>query len=277
MRSHCKYLVASVLAGLVAGLAVNANAAEVFRPEEQVLRILTPKDGEKLGVLARANLDKPRPKAPFDLTGTWRFQREVATGGWEFHPVPKLTPAAETEHNAYLKAKAEGKNYKDDAGACYPPGMPRIMTRVWSMQVIQLPTMVLMIHGFENSVRWIYTDGRKHTSLDELVPSYNGESIGHWEGDTLVIDTIGIEPAHHWMQLGIPTSDKLHIVERITLSADGNTFEDKLIMTDPENWEGEWINTKKFNLRDDEDIFEVHCIAADQAKLPSAGSAFNVR
>ena len=63
------------------------------------------------------------------------------------------------------------------------------------------------------------------------------------------------------MQLGILTSDKLKIVERIKLTNDGNTFTDEMTMTDPDMWEGPWVNTKKFNLRDDADIFEVNCIA----------------
>ena len=282
MRSHSRNILAGVLAGLLAvgaagAASAQAGAPDIKRPEEQVLRILTPKEGEPLGALARANLDKPRPKPPFDLTGTWRFEREVASGGWEFHPVPKLTPVAKAEHDAYLKAKAEGKNYKDDAGACYPPGMPRILTRVWPMQVIQLPSMIVMIHGFGNHVRWIYMDGRKATPADEIIPSFNGESIGRWEGDTLVVETTGIRADHHWMQLGIPTSDKLKIVERIKLTNDGNTFTDEMTMTDPDMWEGPWVNTKKFNLRDDADIFEVNCIAEEQNKLPSANPKFNVR
>ena len=107
MRSHSRNILAGVLAGLLvvgaAGAAsAQAGAPDIKRPEEQVLRITTPKDGEPLSALARANLDKPRPKAPFDLTGTWRFEREVASGGWEFHPVPKLTPVAKAEHDLSL-------------------------------------------------------------------------------------------------------------------------------------------------------------------------------
>ena len=61
--------------------------------------------------------------------------------------------------------------------------MPLIMTRVWPIAMIQLPTAIYMISAFENEIRIIYLDGRKHTPADEVVRTFNGESIGHWEGN----------------------------------------------------------------------------------------------
>ena len=66
------------------------------------------------------------------------------------------------------------------------------MTRYWPMAMIQIPTAIYMISGFMNSVRIVYLDGRKHTDPDIIVRTFNGESIGTWEGDTLVVDTIGL-------------------------------------------------------------------------------------
>ena len=67
-----------------------------------------------------------------------------------------------------------------------------------------------------------------------------GDSIGRWEGDTLVVETNNFEPKHHWIMGGIPAGPKLTIIERIRLIDDGKTMEDTFIMTDPDNWEGEW-------------------------------------
>src|SRR5262249_7960549 len=95
-------------------------------------------------------------------------------------------------------------------------------------------------------VRWIYMDGRGHADPDAIPPSYQGDSVARWEGDTLVIDTNNLETNHHQMEDGIPISDKFHIVERIKLAKDGKSFTDEFTMTDPTYWEGEWKNTKTF-------------------------------
>ena len=81
-----------------------------------------------------------------------------------------------------MKLLKEGKVYKDDIGQCWPAGLPLIMTRYWPMAMIQLPTAIYMVSEFMNSVRTIYLDGRQHTDPDIVVRTFNGESIGRWEG-----------------------------------------------------------------------------------------------
>src|SRR6516225_3723171 len=99
-----------------------------------------------LGALAPANLAKPRPKPPFDLTGTW-----LHGGGpdnpWQFAPPAgfKLTPEAQAVYNDAQKARSDGKVYHDDIGECWPSGLPILMTRVWPIAMIQLPTAIYMI------------------------------------------------------------------------------------------------------------------------------------
>ena len=68
-------------------------------------------------------------------------------------------------------------------------GLPINMTRVWPIAMIQLPTDGYMVQELMNTMRFIYLDGRPHTDPDVAVRSFNGESIGRWEGDTLVVDT----------------------------------------------------------------------------------------
>jgi hypothetical protein len=225
--------------------------------------------GKYPGALSQENLKKPRPKPPFDLTGTWNMKIDAATGRHLFMPLPKLTPAAQAEADKRVAYDAKGLDYRDDPGACWPLGMPRLMTRFWPIQVIQLPTMIQLTTMFGNSVRWIYMDGRPHPPEDELVYTYNGHSIGHWEGDSLVIDTIGMEADHHWIQEGIPAGPKLHVVERIHMVDGGKAFEDQFTMTDPENWDGAWVNTKLFRREDRTDIEEHVCIFEQVKNLPS--------
>ncbi len=132
------------------------------------------------------------------------------------------------QYDAAKKARAEGKAYHDDIGQCWPAGLPLIMTRVWPIAMIQKPTVIFMVSGFMNSTRIIYLDGRKHTDPDLVIPSFNGESIGHWEGDSLVVDTIGFVDDHHWLDSGIPLSDKTHMVERMRMLGDGATARDRV-------------------------------------------------
>ena len=151
------------------------------------------------------------------------------------------------------------------------------MTRVWPIAMIQKPTVIYMISGFMNSVRIIYLDGRKHTDPDIVIPSFNGESIGHWENDTLVVDTTGFVNDHHWIDNGIPASDELHVVERMRLINNGATLEIEYAMTDPKNWEGEWKWTKRWRRVDDQEITEATCLPDLNEHLPSTSSSVNVR
>jgi len=232
-------------------------------------------EGKYLGALAPSNLAKQRPKAPIDLTGTWGMVIDPSNGSYLFEPKPVLTPATQEVLNKTDAYAKKGFEYHDDPGACWPLGMPRMMTRFWPIQVIQLPTEIVLITMFDHSVRWIYMDGRGHPPKDELVYTYNGHSIGSWDGDTLVVDTVGLTASHHYVQEGIPTGEKLHISERIRLVNGGKAFEDQFTMTDPEHWKGEWVNTKQYNREDYSDIEEHVCVYEEVSRLPSF--KYNIR
>jgi hypothetical protein len=229
--------------------------------------------------LAPSNIAKSRPKPPFDLTGTW-MHGGGQNNGFRFSPPAgfKLTPPAQIHFDAAKKAAAEGKAYHDDIGQCWPAGLPVIMTRVWPIAMVQIPTAIYMISGFMNSVRTIYLDGRKHTDPDLVVRSFNGESIGHWEGDSLVVDTTGFVDDHHWIDNGVPGSDALHIIERMRLINNGATLEIEYTLSDPKNWEGDWKMTKRWRRVDDQDITEASCLPDLNAHMPSTqSSSANVR
>jgi hypothetical protein len=234
-----------------------------------------------LGVLAPANLAKPRPKPPFDLTGMWLHDNSGGANSWRFVPPTfKLTPEAQVHYDASQKAAREGNVYRDDIGQCWPAGMPLIMTRVWPIAMVQLPTVVFMTSSFMNSLRVIYMDGRPHSDPDVVVPSFNGESIGRWDANTLVVDTKYFVDHHHWMDQGgsaIPASEKLHIIERIRMVNGGKTLEIEFTMTDPKNWEGEWKMTKQWKRVDDADITEVECWPDLNDHIRSTSSSSQIR
>jgi hypothetical protein len=93
------------------------------------------------------------------------------------------------------------------------------------------PGEVRITWNWLNATRRIYTDGRPHPKGDDLLPSFMGHSIGHWEGDTLVVDTIGMM-AGIYDQSEAPHSDKVHLTERIRM-IDASTLEDQMTIEDP--------------------------------------------
>ena len=192
-----------------------------------------------------------------DWNGTW-----FITGGYLFDPANSWMPINNDE--AFDTGPLEGsivKNipYKpeyqklyektvanavkgiitDPVGACHQPhGMPREMGGVpGGPEIIVLPDQVRMTFYWFNATRRIYTDGRQHPQGSDLVSSFMGDSIGHWEGDTLVIDTIGMNEGIY-DRTGNPHSDKVHMVERIRMVApdmleNQMTFEDPVMLTAP--------------------------------------------
>ena len=107
----------------------------------------------------------------------------------------------------------------DPEGYCLPPGGPRMMATPYPAEIIQLPEQKRIIMIFEGAThiwREIFMDGREHPQGDALNPTYLGHSVGHWEGDTLVVDVVGFNEATWLDYFGHPHTDQLHVVERFT-------------------------------------------------------------
>jgi hypothetical protein len=133
---------------------------------------------------------------------------------------------------------------------CLPEGMPSWMLISHNaMEFAFTPGRIYMLgESDSNRLRRVYTDGRPHP--DDPDPTFHGHSIGHWEGDTLVIDTIGILP-QAWLAIGesvgIPNNGDMHVVERIHLKdKDPNTLLDELTITAPHVLTKPWTTTRVF-------------------------------
>jgi hypothetical protein len=257
------------LLGLAAVTSTQAQMPQGGIPQKAEDELAHKHDGY-YGALAPQNLAKPRPKAPFNMTGTWFVDLRKSFADFMFGPpYPQFNEAGKQAMIDAAAAMKAGKNYRDSIGQCFPAGMPMIMTRVWPINIIQLATSVHMIFGFTNSYRVIYLDGRKHTDPDIAISTYNGESIGHWERDTLVISTKYFEPNEHWIDMGLPISDQFEMIERVKLLDGGKRLQIEYVMTDPVNWQGEWRNTKRWIREDYSDVPEVECLPNLNANLPS--------
>jgi|SRR5688572_17655283 hypothetical protein len=282
-----------VRVGLVTAIAVAITVAACQRaasppapaPAAEATAAADADPGVQLSALAPANIARAKAAGapPFDLTGNWFIDTEGGNkpDNWRFGPpYPTLTPEAQKHFDISARLAKENRVYRDDIAECYPAGLPLIMTRYWPMAMVQIPTAIYMVSGFFNSFRTIFLDGREHTASDIAIPTANGESIGHWEGDTLVVDTRYFVDDHHWMDQGgrsIPAGDQLHIIERIRLIKDVDQLEIEYTMTDPEHWEGEWKSTKRFNRVNDVDIGEVVCTPDLNAHVKSTQSKAYVK
>jgi hypothetical protein len=224
------------------------------------------------GVLDPGHLAKDWPKASFDMTGTWDFRGEVAEqahyGQYEFKPHPEFTAKGKATYAEYQEYARAGKRYTEPTAFCYPAGMPRLMTRYGALMILQYPTAIFIMSRLNNEYRVVFMDGREREPENIRDKNWSGESLGRWEGDTLVIETEGFTDENHLIQQGVFTGDQLKITERYTMLNDGNTIKMDFIMTDPEHWIGEWRHTKFRDRLLKSDVREANCLFEDNESLP---------
>jgi len=256
---------------VAAAVATPAIAlAQTADERREQLKGMIPRHEGYLGALAPENLDKDRRAAPFDLTGTWFVDLSQGFGNFRFGPpYPEFIGQGKLDFEEGQRMSAQRLPYRDAIGQCFPAGIPMIMTRVWPIAMIQLPTVIFMVSNFNNSFRQIFLDGREHSDPNLIIYTYNGESLGHWEDDTLVVNTRYIETYNHYIDTGIPISEEFRVQERMRLLEDGEILQIEYIMTDPVNWVGEWRNTKQWLRVDYTDIGEVECLPDLNDNLPS--------
>jgi hypothetical protein len=139
---------------------------------------------------------------------------------------------------------------------CFPPGVPRIYLHPFPVEIIQVPGRVIMLFEFDHFIRQIFTDGREHNT--DLGPTWMGDSIGKWEGDTLVVDTTGFNDKTWLDRGGHPHSDQLHLVERFRRT-DLNTMQDDVTIEDPKAYTKSWDAHLIFQLHPKWNIMEQVC------------------
>jgi hypothetical protein len=208
------------------------------------------------------------PSATPDISGVWNMRGSPATRYLSYSlskDEPPMTPWAlerfKTTKPSFGPRAVEDSNDPVNpttisAVGCFPPGVPRIYLQPFPMEVIQTPGRVIMLFEFSHFVRQIFTDGRKHNT--DLGPTWMGDSIGHWEGDTLVVDTIGFNDKTWLDRGGHPHSTDLHLVERIR-RVDQSTLQNALSIEDPKAYTKPWSAQLTFQLRPTWNITEMVC------------------
>ncbi len=139
---------------------------------------------------------------------------------------------------------------------CLPPGVPRIYIQPFALEFIHTPGRVLEYFEFDHHVRQIFTDGRKHPKDPDL--TWMGDSIGWYEGDTLVIDTVGLNDKTWVDRSGLPHSDQLHVTERIRRPSH-DALELKITIDDPKAYTETWTGYRNYKLEPSWNIKEFIC------------------
>jgi hypothetical protein len=180
--------------------------------------------------------------------------------------VPPWTPAAK-EQIDFLFAEDRAGRPKLILDHCLPHGMPSWMLITHNaMEVLATPGRVTMLgEGDGNRMRRIYLDGRSHPEDPDL--TIHGHSIGQWDGDTLVVDTVGIIPQSYIAlseAVGIPNNGGMHVVERIRLER-ADTLGVELTITAPKVLAEPWTTTRLFERRRGAqfDIIEGQCVQGE--------------
>lgn len=198
-----------------------------------------------------------------DLSGIWESETLGGPGGFLLKDQPSMQPWAEEVYKKLRQGTKTPTERTLNEGDfilypyCMPHGFPRIFTHTPPFEIVQVPGKVLyMLFEANNQVRRIYLDGRKHP--EGAPPTFFGHSIGKWEGDTLVAETVGLEGLDGLARidsLGHPHTDALRVEERIR-RIDHDTLEINFLFDDPKAYTKPWSGKKVFKLKPDWEIME---------------------
>jgi hypothetical protein len=181
----------------------------------------------------------PAPVGPTAVKNTV-FSRQVWVGD---HTNPILRPHVAEVVRRNGQADLVGDGPMTPTQLCRPSGVPNILNVLGHMQVLQTPDMVVFLYDRDQVARFIYLNA-EHPK--DLKPSYFGHSIGWYEGDQLVVDTVGFNDKTPTDRFGTPHSDKLHVVERYRIIDEWTTLQVYVTVEDPESFTTPWSAMSAF-------------------------------
>ena len=209
----------------------------------------------------KPNLSAPAPRAANgkpDLSGVWQADGQTyffdLAAGLKPEDVAMLPWAKELQQK-----RIDNEHGDDPLSRCLPHGVPRINTNgLFPFKIIQTPGLVVILYEQLNLFRQVFLDGR--TLAKDLNPTWLGYSTGRWDGDTLVIETSGLN-GKAWLdtQKSRPATDALHVTERFRRTNFG-TLEVVATINDPKTYSKPWTTTpQKMFLQLNTDILEFIC------------------
>jgi hypothetical protein len=229
-----RHLAASLLAVVVAaGLSAVPSAQRDFQPPAGPTPRTAAGKVDFSGVWSK-------PYVP-DMSKDGKDQKGMAT-------LP-FTPWGEGEWKKY--DAAEG----DYTGACLPFGMTRSVNTPEPMQIVQTDKYFTFLFEQNSWFVVVPIDGRPHR---QGIATWFGDSVGRWDGDTLVIDTVNFNGRTRLDTIGHPHSDQLHVVQRFSRPDLGHIAY-QITVEDPKTYTQPIVNTRTFTLRPDWEMMEYSC------------------
>ena len=201
-------------------------------------------------------MHSPVAEATPDLTGPW----QVTVPGQALKTIegntPPLLPAAWGLYQTNINARKANAQV-DPVAACLPPGVPRLMMQAFPFNIVQGRRTTAMMFEWNHLTRLVYMDQQHFESIG---PVYLGQSVGHWEGDVLVLDTNSFNDDTWLDDTGLPHSTALHIVERIRLLRGGRELENQITIEDPNIFSRPWTAKMVFARKAGALIKEDYCL-----------------
>ena len=195
-----------------------------------------------------------------DLSGYWELRYDSSS-----IPTASLTTQAAADQPNQRQRDLEAIRW------CINVGVPALMGDPAPLDIRQGPTVTAVVAKSPSSVRYIYTDGRNHPDKDDLEPTTNGHSVAHWEGDTLVVDTVGFNDrgVRSIPGGGVRTPDS-HLIERYRLLENGRrlsvtfTWDDPKIFQKPHTYEFRYYKVSRIS---EPRVYNCNSNDADRAKF----------
>jgi hypothetical protein len=186
-------------------------------------------------------------------------------------PPPPLKPehleAWQARQKANREAEQRGEPVYSNYARCLPDGMPSMMMAMFPLEVLQTPGQITIIEEAYNQVRRIWLD-QEQVAIDDAEPGFWGHSVGHWEGDTLVVDTVGIKDYVRFRDA--PHSNQMRISERMrAISPD--MFQNEVTVTDPVFLTGPWSFRYLYKRKPGYKLYEYVCEDNRQYEDPETG------
>jgi len=232
--------------------------------------------GASRGAVPRAADGKP------DLTGVWQGASNrrgsweeansgLGVGGTGKDPAAPANPASQqvitapAPYQPWAAAKVlesfNKRGIDDPAAFCLPPGLPRLhLVGLFPIEIVQTPRKLVVLYEYMNVFRTIQVGG---SHSPDLVPAYLGDSVGRWEGDTLVVDVTGFNDKTWLTGTGTFHSEALHLTERFT-RVDRDQINYDVTMEDPKVLTGPWTIHTTMMLREGTRLQEYACAENNQ-------------
>lgn len=208
----------------------------------------------------KPNLSAPAPKMPDgkpDLSGLWDADRRFLVNIAVDLAANKIEVPMRPAGLELFNQRKDGARAKEEPDAnCLPQGVPKIDAAPVPWKLIQGPRQVTILYEAFNLFREIFTDGRELPK--DPNPTWLGYSVGHWDGDTLVVESNGFNGKTWIDQMGHPASDALRVTERFRRKDFGH-LEIEITIDDPKMYTAPWTIKESPALLADTDLLEFNC------------------